>query len=74
MPLYEYTCQDCRQTSEVLVRGQEAPVCEHCGGRRLDKQFSVPAAPRGVDHSASLPMAGMCGRPQCASGGCQGLG
>lgn len=47
MPLFEYRCRDCNQVSEVLVRGAEQPVCAHCGSRRLDKQLSAFAAPRG---------------------------
>lgn len=74
MPLYEYTCHDCERVSEVLVRGSEKPVCEHCGGEDLQKLFSVPAAPRGSESAASLPMAGPCGRMECGMGGCQGLG
>lgn len=73
MPIYEYTCEDCRHDCEVLIRGGEDPVCPQCGGKRLAKQFSVPAA-----HSAqsrALPvcnpgMSGGCGFPECGSGGC----
>lgn len=75
MPLYEYTCQSCSQHVELLIRGSESPACPHCGSEELAKQFSVPAAH--VRGSQSLPIGGpaggLCGRPQCAQGGCQGL-
>ncbi|MGE0535731.1 MAG: zinc ribbon domain-containing protein [Pirellulales bacterium] len=76
MPLYEYICEDCRQPAELLIRGADQPVCPQCGSLRLAKQFSVPAA---HVRGGSLPVSsagepGMCGRPACARGGCQGLG
>lgn len=75
MPLYEYDCEDCQKLSEVLIRGNESPVCEHCGGTHLKKLFSVTAAPRGSETAGSpMPMAGPCGRMECGMGGCQGLG
>ena len=72
MPLYEYHCQECQSKIELLVRGSEQPACPECGGTRLEKLLSVPAA-----HSRDgLPMAdsppwsgpcgmGGCGRPEC---------
>lgn len=75
MPIYEYACQDCDQDFELLIRGDDQPVCPACGGVHLNKQFSVVAA-----HSAntrSLPVcqppaaSGGCGLPQCGTGGCQ---
>lgn len=71
MPLYEYVCQSCGQSSEVLIRGSEQPECPECGSAKLDRQLSVPAA-----HTATrqLPMTDSpCGRPQCAGGGCMNL-
>jgi putative FmdB family regulatory protein len=73
MPIYEYQCEACRRDFELLVRSGEDVTCPHCGGRRLVKQFSVPAA-----HSASsrdLPICGaaspeQCGMGDCGSGGC----
>ena len=75
MPLYEYTCQDCHQASEVLVRSSsDVPECSHCGSKRLEKMLSVTAAPSISGKSRSLPTCEpapqMCGRPQCAGGSC----
>ena len=76
MPIYEYTCDDCDADFETLVRGDEQPECPTCGGTRLDKQLSVPAA-HGAGAS-QLPIcpkpaaaaAGGCGSSQCGAGRC----
>ena len=73
MPIYEYTCDDCQVDFELLVRGIEQPECPTCGGARLSKQFSVPAAH--VAGASQLPVhtpqiSGGCGRPQCGTGQC----
>ncbi len=75
MPLYEYVCDQCQHEFEALVRGDEQPGCPSCGGARLAKRFSVPAAHTGG--SRDLPICeaprpqGGCGLPQCGMGGCQ---
>ncbi|MCA9157346.1 MAG: zinc ribbon domain-containing protein [Planctomycetales bacterium] len=71
MPLYEYQCQSCHETVELLVRGStEQPVCPKCGSSKLDKQLSVAASPAIVGHSLPTTSAPgpTCGRPQCGSG------
>ncbi|HEY5312547.1 MAG TPA: zinc ribbon domain-containing protein [Pirellulales bacterium] len=76
MPLYEYRCQACGQFQEHLVRMGESPECTACGSPRLAKLLSAPVAHTGGS-SKSAPSAadfGGCGRPQCGSGGCAGLG
>jgi putative FmdB family regulatory protein len=76
MPIYEYTCTRCDNRFEVLVRGGDQPHCPDCGGARLDKLLSVPAAHTNGS-AASLPICdtprggGTCGLPQCGTGGCQ---
>lgn len=45
MPIYDYRCQDCDKTFEVLVRGGQVPPCPSCGGSHLEKCVSLPAAP-----------------------------
>lgn len=44
MPLYEYLCDSCGRTSEILQRLSEPPitVCPHCGGP-VRKMPSAPA-------------------------------
>ena len=70
MPIYEYTCGDCRKDFELLVRSGEEPACPDCGQSSLTRRLSVPAAPATRGSSSSLPMAppcgrGGCGRPEC---------
>lgn len=72
MPLYEYSCGGCGGQVEILVRGEDKPVCPECGSRRLTKLVSVVAGH--VKQAAADPGQGGCGRPQCGSGGCAGLG
>ena len=44
MPLYDYLCEACGRTSEVLQRFADPPLesCPHCGGK-VKKQPSAPA-------------------------------
>jgi putative FmdB family regulatory protein len=52
MPLYEYRCRACRRTVTLLtLRVSESvdPVCEHCGGRSLDRLMSRFALVRSED-------------------------
>lgn len=42
MPIYEYTCKDCGSDFELLIRGDEKPVCPSCGKKHLTKSLSVP--------------------------------
>ena len=74
MPLYEFVCRDCNQEQELLVRGDEKPTCESCGGVQLVKLLSVPAAHLGGEGGVR-PMAGPSGggremiSPKSESGG-----
>jgi putative FmdB family regulatory protein len=74
VPIYEYQCEKCASQFELLVRGGERPACPNCGGRKLDKLLSVPAAH--VSSNRSLPICevprgeGGCGLPQCGMDGC----
>ncbi|TWT75619.1 Zinc ribbon domain protein [Posidoniimonas polymericola] len=65
MPLYEYLCRDCEKAAELLIRGDEKPVCPACGGQQLMKLLSVPAAPStsggGVEPRNPGPAGGSCG-------------
>lgn len=79
MPIYEYSCESCGCEFEQLLLGSDQPECPQCGGDQLDRLMSVPAAHSGG--SGQLPVRGPeasppgnCGRPQCGSGGCMGLG
>jgi len=72
MPIYEYTCRACGHEFEHLERGDDKAECPSCGGKRLAKRFSVPAAHSAGSTPASCPSgdAGMCDAPSCCGPGC----
>lgn len=84
MPLYEYQCEPCNRIFETLIRGSDDTVrCPGCGSIEVVKLLSVPAAAQtGQGRAGALPVnnepgGGVpfgCGRPQCGSGTCAGLG
>lgn len=45
MPLFDYRCNACDKTFEMLVRGGTGPSCPACGSAQIEKQISLPAAP-----------------------------
>jgi putative FmdB family regulatory protein len=75
MPLYEYTCEECHERSELLIMGGREPACPKCGSKDMHKEFSTFAAhggePRGsgsaAGHSHS-PGCGCCMGPQGTCG------
>ncbi|WP_419187435.1 FmdB family zinc ribbon protein [Stieleria bergensis] len=75
MPLYEYECNDCEQSVEVLVRRPDEKVeCPTCHSEKMIRLMSAPAAPN-MKSGGSLPVAsagdgGACGAPRCCGGGC----
>ncbi len=44
MPIYEYVCKSCEHRFEALVRSasSEAPPCEACGGKKIERLISTP--------------------------------
>ena len=44
MPVYEYRCVKCGQVTEFYVHriggSPDRLVCEHCGGKRLERTLS----------------------------------
>lgn len=43
MPIFDYRCNDCDKTFELLVRASAVPVCPACGGQQIEKLVSLPA-------------------------------
>lgn len=70
MPIYEYLCSDCGQTSEILTVGSgpgEAVRCAACGSRALVKKVTAAAIPKMPSRPAGRTC---CGRDeQCDSAG-----
>jgi len=40
MPLYDYRCDSCARTFELLVRSATVPTCPHCGSTALARAVS----------------------------------
>ena len=54
MPIYEYRCQTCGLQFELLVRGDDAPACERCSGKNLEKLLSLPAIKSESTHALAM--------------------
>ena len=65
MPLYEYHCQDCQQSFELLVNASTVPRCPACESECLEKQFSTfsPGGGKQMAPAGPLPECQTCGVP-----------
>jgi len=71
MPIYEFSCSKCRKIFSFLskrLNPDRLPLCPKCGNKRMAKQMSAFAMPRGLSENAAPaeegdpdgdPMAGM---------------
>lgn len=81
MPIFEYSCTDCRTDYEVLHKSSENAdliECPSCSSHNHVKKLSTFAPSMGGSSSYDAPCAsGSCGMPSsyspCAGGAC-GLG
>ena len=62
MPLFEYFCEDCHGTQELLVGRTEKPACTKCGGKKMNKLMSTAAVR--MSSGSSLPFASDCPPPE----------
>ncbi|HEX4755894.1 MAG TPA: zinc ribbon domain-containing protein [Candidatus Dormibacteraeota bacterium] len=72
MPVYEYRCNDCRTTFEVLRRMGDrelSALCPSCESRASMPLISQVAATHGATAASAT-----AGAPATASGGCCGGG
>lgn len=72
MPVYEYTCDACGRTTELLRKFDEADApaaCDHCGSDRTHRGHSVFAAASDSARGEPLPV-GPCGRCGDPRGSC----
>ena len=62
MPLYEFQCNTCGKTMEILLTAGDdtKPQCSYCGSRKLNKLMSAPSSMSG-DAKNRLPGAGDTG-------------
>ena len=61
MPLFEFYCEECDASVELLIDRAEKPPCPKCGSRKMEKLMSASA---GRVSSGSLPMANSCPPPE----------
>ena len=54
IPIYEYTCQDCGNDFELLVRGSDTPACPGCESTALERQFSLPTMHTSGTHDMAM--------------------
>jgi putative FmdB family regulatory protein len=76
MPLYDYLCLECRNTTEILLtRSDEEPWCHVCGSKKVKKMLSAPSRLSGAA-GHRLPGAGdtACCGSSPMSAGCAGPG
>jgi len=58
MPIYEFACSKCRKIFSFLAkttRSERVPACPKCGNRKMEKQVSAFAMPRGVAEPSAAP-------------------
>jgi putative FmdB family regulatory protein len=73
MPIYEYTCQDCQQTFEIIRPMKDADAklsCIHCRSDRVKRQLSLFNAASG----GKAITTGGGGCSGCAGGSCSTCG
>jgi putative FmdB family regulatory protein len=61
MPIYEFACPDCRKIFNFLSKKpqpERPPVCPKCGNRKMVKQITAFAMPRGVKEPSAAPEGG----------------
>ena len=76
MPIYEFKCRDCGETSEFLVsmnRGDFTPKCTNCGSESMEKvlnsSFAVIGGGGGSREEASCcGMTNPCDNPKRCCG------
>ena len=77
MPLFDYFCEDCGKTSEILITtSQDAPACSHCGSSNLKKLLSAHSSMSGPARNSlpGLGDTGCCGSSPGEAAGCAGPG
>lgn len=45
MPIYDFRCNNCNKTFELLVRTSTVQACPTCSSLQLEKLVSLPAPP-----------------------------
>ena len=76
MPIFDYLCEDCGKSSEILIVGEDnSPQCGFCGSRNMKKLLSAHSSMSGI---AKNSMPGLGDTTCCGSlpdeAGCAGPG
>ncbi len=61
MPIYEFSCPKCRVIFSFFSKRmspEKPPACPKCGGKKMEKQMSRFAMPRGLAEPAASPPGG----------------
>ncbi len=82
MPLYEFTCQHCRERFEILgsfsLLEGDPPACEHCGSSDTTRNLSTGAVfrreGRGQRVSAAASSCSSCSASPTSCAGCSSGG
>ena len=72
MPIFDYQCNACERRFEALVRSDTRVACPSCGGVKVTKLLSVPAAPMGGGKETDYSCLGPPKSGGCCGGGCGG--
>ena len=78
MPVYEFKCKECGETSEFRVSGysdDQTLACSSCGSHELERLISAPSLVRSGVRAAGTTCCGReerCDSPPCSTGeGCR---
>jgi len=76
MPIYEFECLDCGETTEILVAASETDLvtCGKCGSRNLKKLISAHAHVSATKTYPATPADRCCGVDGPPGGSCAGPG
>ena len=74
MPFYEYKCQKCGKTFELIIQSGKDINCNNCGSTDVKRLYSAPAFIKSENFTDSgVTCCGSnerCDTPPCTDGSC----
>ena len=71
MPIYEYICEDCKNSFEKIVINRDQQIaCPKCSGKNAKIQLSVFSSAVAGGAAKSSGGSGSAGGGSCCGGGC----